>query len=97
MRAGARSPRAACVPRAAKARIAADGRVTVVSTTGRITVVLGGLSALAGTVVLAVGGDDTVQVIGIALLGLSGIAFTGLAFLLVGESEDRDRVRRPRG
>jgi hypothetical protein len=68
-----------------------------VSATGRITAVVGSLSAIAGTVVLAVGGGTAAEILGTALLGLAGIAFTGLAFLLVGESEDRDRVRRPRG
>ncbi len=67
------------------------------SATGWITAAAGSLSAIAGTVVLAVGGGTVAQILGTALLGLAGIAFTGLAFLMVGESEDRDRMRRPRG
>jgi hypothetical protein len=68
-----------------------------VSTTARITALSGGLATIAGTAVLALGHSSTADIVGAALLGLAGIAFTGLAFLLVGESEDRDRIRRPNG
>jgi hypothetical protein len=54
------------------------------------------IAAIAGAVVLALGGS-TAMVIGGALLGLGAIAFVALLFLLVGESEDRDRRRHPRG
>jgi len=67
------------------------------SMTGRLTALTGGVSTIAGTAVLALGHSSTAEIVGAALLGLAGIAFTGLAFLLVGESEDRDRVRRPGG
>ena len=54
------------------------------------------MAVLSGAVVLLVGGS-TATVIGGALLGLGCIAFVALLFLLVGESEDRDRTRHPRG
>jgi len=51
-----------------------------------------GVLALAAGVVLLVAGEGTLaSVAGAALLGLAGIAFVALVFLLVGESEDRDR------
>lgn len=68
------------------------GEVTVLD---RVTVGVGLLAAIAGTVVLVLGGS-TADIVGTALLGLAGIAFTGLAFLLVGESEDRARARERR-
>jgi hypothetical protein len=53
-----------------------------------------GLSALAGGVVsLTVSSGFTAAVIGMFLLGLAGIAFVALAFLMVGESEDRDYTK----
>jgi hypothetical protein len=51
---------------------------------------LGLLSLLVG-VVLIVAAQGTVATVGAVLVGFSGISFTALAFLLVGESEDRDR------
>jgi hypothetical protein len=54
------------------------------------------IAAVAGAVVLTLGGS-TAMVAGGALLGLGAIAFVALLFLLVGESEDRDRRRQPRG
>jgi hypothetical protein len=54
------------------------------------------LAILSGAVALVIGGS-TATVIGGALLGLGCIAFVALLFLLVGESEDRDRTRHPRG
>lgn len=62
-----------------------------------ILAVLGALALVAGVVVLVSAHGDAATVAGIALTGLSGIAFVALAFLLVGESEDRDRRRHPRG
>lgn len=53
-----------------------------------------GLLALAGGVVsLTVSSGFTAAVIGTFLLGLAGIAFVALAFLLVGESEDREHTK----
>jgi hypothetical protein len=67
------------------------------SATGRITALIGALATIAGTAVLAIGRSSAADITGAALLGLAGIMFTGLAFLLVGESEDRDRAHRPDG
>jgi hypothetical protein len=55
------------------------------------TASLGVLALLAGIVVLLAGQGGLTSTIGAVLLGLAGIAFVALAFLLVGESEDRDR------
>jgi hypothetical protein len=67
-----------------------------VSRYGRVIASLGVLAAVAGVVVLTQGGIVAL-VVGTGLLGLAGIAFVALLFLLVGESEDRDRTRHPRG
>ena len=67
------------------------------STTGRVIICLGLLAAVAGAVVVLTLGGNTAVVAGSVLLGLAGIAFVALIFLLVGESEDRDRTRHPRG
>lgn len=54
-----------------------------------------GVPALAGgIVVLVFGAGYIASIVGACLVGLAGIAFVSLAFLLVGESEDRD-YRRP--
>jgi hypothetical protein len=37
------------------------------------------------------------MVVGIVLVGLAGIALVSLAFLLVGQGEDRDRAHHPHG
>ncbi|HEV2923334.1 MAG TPA: hypothetical protein VGW98_04810 [Solirubrobacteraceae bacterium] len=52
---------------------------------------VGILALVAGTVVLVAGEGTLASTVGAALLGLGGIAFVALVFLLVGESEDRDR------
>jgi hypothetical protein len=62
----------------------------------RVTIAFALIAAVAGAVVLAVGGSSA-TVVGGALLGLGAIAFVALLFLLVGESEDRDRTRHPHG
>jgi hypothetical protein len=51
---------------------------------------LGIVSLLAG-IVLIVASHGTGATVGAVLVGFSGISFTALVFLLVGESEDRDR------
>jgi hypothetical protein len=52
---------------------------------------VGVLAFVAGIVLLVAGEGTLASVAGAVLLGLAGIAFVALAFLLVGESEDRDR------
>jgi hypothetical protein len=61
--------------------------------------VLGGglLSLLAGAVVLAAVDGVAAMITGIVLIGLGGIALVSLVFLVVGQGEDRDRVRHPHG
>jgi len=65
-------------------------------TTGRI---LGVALALlvAGVVLLLVDGAVIVSAIGWGLAGIAGVLLVSLAFLLVGQSEDRDRAQRPDG
>jgi hypothetical protein len=63
----------------------------------RITCGIGVAALVAGVVVLAVISGVAATIAGIVLLGGAGIAFVSLAFLVVGESEDRDRARHPRG
>jgi hypothetical protein len=55
------------------------------------------LALVAGVLVLALASGLVATVAAIALLGLAGIALVALVFLLVGESEDRDRRHNPRG
>jgi hypothetical protein len=52
---------------------------------------VGVLALVAGVVLLVAGEGALASVAGAVLLGLAGIAFVALVFLLVGESEDRDR------
>ena len=51
----------------------------------------------AGIVLAAVGSSVLVTAIGWALFGAALVILVSLAFLLVGESEDRDRARNPNG
>ena len=53
-------------------------------------------SIVVGIVLLAVF-EDTLDVIGFALLGLGAVSGTALAFYAVGRSEDIDRERSPGG
>lgn len=55
----------------------------------RLAVCIGCAALLAGVLVLVLTHGTIFSAIGIFLLGLSGVAFVSLAFLLVGESEDR--------
>jgi hypothetical protein len=52
---------------------------------------VGVVALIAGVVLLVIGEGTLASTVGAALLGLAGIAFVALVFLLVGESEDRDR------
>jgi len=57
-----------------------------------------GLALLVGGMALALVVDSVlVAAIGWGLFGIGGVVLVSLAFLLVGESEDRDRLRNPRG
>jgi hypothetical protein len=56
------------------------------------------LLALLGGIALLVAAHGVAgTVAGIVLVGLAGIALVSLLFLLVGQGEDRDRMRNPRG
>jgi hypothetical protein len=54
-----------------------------------LAVFIGCAALVAGVLVLVLAHGTIASAIGICLLGASGIAFVSLAFLLVGESEDR--------
>jgi hypothetical protein len=56
---------------------------------GRTAVGVGCAALVAGILVLSLAHGIVSLAIGIFLLGLCGIAFVALVFLLVGESEDR--------
>jgi hypothetical protein len=61
--------------------------------TDRALALLTALAAVAGVVVLLVGDGTAAEITGALLLGFAGIVLMALLFLLVGESEDRDRSR----
>jgi hypothetical protein len=61
-------------------------------------ILIGALVLLAAGIVLAaVGSSVLVTAIGWALFGIALVVLLSLVFLLVGESEDRDRLRNPNG
>jgi hypothetical protein len=66
-------------------------------TVNRVTAGVGVVALVLGVILLIAAGGLGLWVAGVALLGLSGIAFVALVFLLVGESEEQDRLRDPRG
>jgi CHASE2 domain-containing sensor protein len=58
---------------------------------------LGVLAAIAGACAFAFAGGTVGDVVGPALLGLAALVLVSWAFLLIGEGEERDRLRHPRG
>lgn len=66
-------------------------------TVNRVTAGVGVVALVLGVILLIAAGGLALWVAGVTLLGLSGIAFVALVFLRVGESEERDRLRNPRG
>jgi hypothetical protein len=72
------------------ARSRASGRPQLTGADG-LLIAAGTLCLIAGLLVLLVGAGFAASIVGAGLLGLAGIAFVSLAFLLVGESEDRER------
>jgi hypothetical protein len=65
--------------------------------TTTVVVALALVSLVAGVAVLLAVDGVGAMVTGIVLVGLAGIAFVSLAFLLVGQGEDRDRAHHPQG
>jgi hypothetical protein len=53
-------------------------------------VAVGSVALIAGIALVTVSGTSELTDIGAGLVGLAGIAFVSLAFLLVGEQEERD-------
>jgi hypothetical protein len=74
---------------------AAAGRPSTM-TVGRITATAATVLA-AGLVLLLATDAIVANAIGWALVGIAGVLLVSLAFLLVGQSEDRDREQRPGG
>ncbi|MCW2970634.1 MAG: hypothetical protein JWO23_1761 [Solirubrobacterales bacterium] len=65
--------------------------------TTAVVVALALVSLVAGIALLLAVDGVGAMVTGIVLVGLAGIAFVSLAFLLVGQGEDRDRAHHPHG
>jgi uncharacterized membrane protein len=63
----------------------------------RVAVGVGVLALIAGVVVLAVASGTGATIAAAMLLGIAGIAFVSLVFLLIGQSEEDDRRDHPRG
>jgi hypothetical protein len=63
----------------------------------RALLAFGVVTLIAGIAMTATDNGVVVVTIGLVLLGLGGVTLVSLAFLVVGESEDRDRERRPGG
>jgi hypothetical protein len=55
----------------------------------RVAIVIGCVALVAGILVLSLAHGILASVVAMFLLGLCGVAFVALVFLLVGESEDR--------
>jgi hypothetical protein len=63
----------------------------------RLLIAIGVVALLAGGIMTATDNGVVVVTIGLVVLGIGGVLLVSLAFLLVGESEDRHRERHPRG
>jgi MFS family permease len=63
----------------------------------RLALIVAALSLVAGGVALAVLSGTAQLVAASVLFGLAGIALVSLVFLLIGQSEEADRRRHPRG
>jgi hypothetical protein len=64
---------------------------SIVSGPDRFTIGVGLLALIVGVGLLALSSDVVLSIVGACLLGLSAVAFVALVFLMIGESEDRDR------
>jgi hypothetical protein len=75
-----------------------SGHPSEIGRRGTLLIVAVALLALvAGVTLLAAVGGEVAMITGIALVGLAGIALVALAFLLIGQGEDRDRIDHPHG
>ena len=63
----------------------------------RLLIALGVLALVVGTFLTATDRGVVVVTIGLVVLGIGGVLLVSLAFLAVGESEDRHRERHPGG
>ncbi len=63
----------------------------------RFAIVAGVVAIVAGIVVLVAASGTVATIAAAMLFGLAGIAFVSLIFLIVGQSEESDRRRHPRG
>ena len=63
----------------------------------RAALIVAALSLVAGIVALVALGGTAQLVVASVLFGLVGIALVSLVFLLIGQSEEADRRRHPRG
>jgi hypothetical protein len=66
-----------------------DETTRLFTSADRLAVCIGCAALIAGVLVLALAHGTIAFAVGIFLLGVSGVAFVSLVFLLVGESEDR--------
>jgi hypothetical protein len=73
-----------------------DERTRRVTSADRTAIGIGCAALVAGILVLSLAHGTVASVTGICLLGLCGVAFVALAFLLVGESEDRYYRKGPK-
>jgi hypothetical protein len=63
----------------------------------RVVLAAGVVALVAGVVVLIAFSGTAAEIAGAMLLGLAGIAFVSLVFLVIGQGEESDRRRHPRG
>jgi len=63
----------------------------------RIILAIGLVTLIAGIAMTATDNGVVVVTIGLGLLGVGGVLLVSLAFLMIGESEDRHRERHPGG
>jgi uncharacterized membrane-anchored protein len=63
----------------------------------RVLLTVGIVTLIAGIAMTATDNGVVVVTIGLVLLGIGGVLLVSLAFLAVGESEDRHRERHPGG
>jgi hypothetical protein len=63
----------------------------------RIILAIGLVTLIAGIAMTATDNGVVIVTIGLLLLGIGGVSLVSLAFLMVGESEDRHRKRHPNG